>query len=386
MRPQRIALALALGALGLARFAPARAQEEAPKAAAEESATPKATAPDGPASTRAEGDASPSLRALNESYEKRRAEFDRQMMADLADLAARLKGTEADLAYHQLFNMAIARDQYEPAAQAADAYLAGDGRDAELRGLAAFIGAVHKANHDQYPQALAALDRFLKGQTAEKKLDPNTIFAVGEAFLQRLIHAGRYDVARQACNLVLRDDPDPAVKAHFAARLTRLGLLGKPAPPIDASDVDGNPVRLADLKGKVVLVDFWATWCPPCVAQMPTYRAAYDKHHADGFEILGVNLDAARQNPDAARPDAREIAQARQGVRQFLLQFRIPWPNVLNGATATDFARVYGVTDLPTSFLIDRAGKVIQVEPGGPELEKTIEEALGEPGAKQEKD
>ena len=76
---------------------------------------------------------------------------------------------------------------------------------------------------------------------------------------QRLIRDGRYDSARKVCELACRENAAPALRDHFKDRMTGLDLVGKAAPPITGTDVDGHPVSLADLAGKVVLVDFWAT-------------------------------------------------------------------------------------------------------------------------------
>ena len=301
--------------------------------------------------------------------------------------------------------MAIARDRYEAAAEAAAAYLArapekpkGKGKEkgkdepsvgTQLRGMATFVDAVHKVNREKYPEALKEIDRFLKGQGPGNAVEPNLIYAVGEAFLQRLVRAGRYDVAKQACELFIKDDADPAIKAHFASRLSRVNLLGKPAPPIEAPDVDGNPTSLADLKGKVVLVDFWATWCPPCIAAIPAHRDLLDRFGPKGFEILGVNLDEAREGAEADKEKDKDKSQddskARSAVRHFLVEFGVPWTVVFNGAGKADFAKAFGVTDLPTSFLIDRDGKIIHVEQAGPELEKAIAAAVGAKGGEKGK-
>ncbi len=392
----RIAPALALGALGFGLLATAAAQAQA-----QESAKTKAKpAPaEDVAQTPKKGTPYKSLAELDAAYETQAAELERGRIADLAALADNQSGAEAEATYHRLFRMAIARDRYEAAAKAAAAYLADapepqkgkdqPKRDPELRGLATFVDAVHKINREQYPQALKEIDRFLKSTKAgeKEKVDPNTIYAVGEALLQRLVRAGRYDVAKQACELFIQDDADPAVKAHFAARLARVNLLGKVAPPIAASDVDGTKVSLADLKGKVVLVDFWATWCPPCVAEIPTYRGLTDQYGPKGFEILAVNLDSAREGSKNAAKDA---AKTHSAVRQFLVEFGVPWTVVFNGTGDSDFAKAYGVSDLPTNFLVGRDGKVIQVEQFGSELEKAIAQAVDgdekpEKGASDEK-
>ncbi len=92
---------------------------------------------------------------------------------------------------------------------------------------------------------------------------------VGEALLQRLTHEGHDDIARKLCELACAANAPALLREHFDDRLAHLELLGKPAPVAAGKDIDCQPVSLADLKGKVVLVDFWATWCPPASPRFP---------------------------------------------------------------------------------------------------------------------
>ena len=109
---------------------------------------------------------------------------------------------------------------------------------------------------------------------AGRRPDADLTLAVGEALLQRLIREGRYDVACKLCGLACEEAAPASIRDHFEDRSARLARLGKPAPAIVARDVDGKPVSLAELKGRVVLVEFWATWCPPCVEAIPALQRA----------------------------------------------------------------------------------------------------------------
>lgn len=361
MRSFRMTAALAIGALsmGLGLAAIATAQE-----------TKKTTSQAAGSGGQSPGEFR-SREDLHAYYDKQFGELDRHRIEDLTRLAARQRGQDAEATYQELFSLAVARDAYESAEKAAETYLAtGEGRP-ELRGLATFTHAIAEADRGNDKQALQDLEKFLKTAPANEKLDANTVFAVGEAFLQRMIRAGKFETARRVCDLFIAAYNDPAVKTHFNARLARIEMLGKPAPAIEATDLDGRRVSLADLKGKVVLLDFWATWCPPCVAEMPNLNSLYARDADKGLAIVGVNLDAMREG-------VREADRVLPGVRRFLVDFRVSWPNLPNGAGTADIARAYGVTDIPATFLIDREGKIIGVELAGQELEKAVAKAVGE--------
>jgi peroxiredoxin len=131
---------------------------------------------------------------------------------------------------------------------------------------------------------------------------------------------------------------------------------GKPAPDFVLPDVNGKQVRLSDLRGQVVLINLWATWCPPCIVEMPDLAAVYNAHKAEGFVILGVN--------DQERKET---------VSDFLARNPLPYPILLDPDSRV--ARAYGVSFLPASFLIDRRGVLRMTFPGQSNRDK-LEVAL----------
>jgi cytochrome c biogenesis protein CcmG/thiol:disulfide interchange protein DsbE len=111
------------------------------------------------------------------------------------------------------------------------------------------------------------------------------------------------------------------------------------APQIELKDLQGNTVSLADYRGQVVLVNNWATWCPPCKAEMPTLQAFYEDHHQQNFTIVGI--EAGDPTPDVA-----------QFVKEHGLTFPI-WPD-----TGQKSILAFRNQNLPNSYVIDRTGKV----------------------------
>jgi peroxiredoxin len=136
------------------------------------------------------------------------------------------------------------------------------------------------------------------------------------------------------------------------------GLKGKRAPDFEAKTVDGKRIKLSDLRGKVVLVNFWATWCPPCREEMPLFNEVYRKYKGKGFEIIAVSTD---KNEGL--------------VKKFIKEFKIPFPVVLD--EKGELIKIYRVQGLPTSFLIDREGRVVKVRLGEyKEIEKDLKKLL----------
>jgi thiol-disulfide isomerase/thioredoxin len=137
---------------------------------------------------------------------------------------------------------------------------------------------------------------------------------------------------------------------------------GNVVPNITQNDPNGNPLSLYDLRGEVVLIDFWASWCRPCRAENPNVVKLYNKYHKDGFDIFSVSLDK----------DQAKWVQAIEADG-------LIWPNHVSDLQywQSEAAQLYNVKSIPFTVLLDRDGKVIGTKLRGPQLEAKLKEIFG---------
>src|SRR5262249_53568150 len=157
-----------------------------------------------------------------------------------------------------------------------------------------------------------------------------------EAYYERLAHEGQYAVARKALRLAHDEARNPTVKEFLKSRLDRIELVGKPAPPIRGTDLDGKPFDLASARGKAVLVDSWASWCHPSASEVEWLEQAYNTYRGRGLQVVGINLDTLQDG-------GQRLETVLPNIRRFVLDSNIPWPNLVNGADDRDYARAYGI-------------------------------------------
>ncbi len=181
--------------------------------------------------------------------------------------------------------------------------------------------------------------------------------AMSEAAMQELIRKGQeQEAADKASAAVLMKQP---IEIQFTA-------------------LDGRTVDVTKMRGKAVIVDFWATWCKPCIAEMPQLKTLYDRYHSQGLEIIGITAESAGlAEGDTAEQTASKLSAARQKVNDVLAQKSIPWPQYFDGRAADNpIKRRYAIRVFPTKFLIGADGMLVSPQADIDQLEAQVRQIL----------
>jgi peroxiredoxin len=267
---------------------------------------------------------------------------------------------DLDAAFDWLFSTALDHGLEAKAVPLAEACLGRGDTAPALRSKAMRVRGVGLAKAGRLNEALAVLDEHLKGASIRS---PNDAIDFAFAIVAQAQLAGQFDAVPEILDrLASKFFLNAEVRGLVERRKARLALAGQPAPEISVADLDGRPVDLGEYRGKVLLVDFWATTCAPCVEAFPDMRRLYNLHHPKGFEIVGVSLDE-----DATI------------VKTFREKSRLPWRMALSSTDIERTRERYHAETIPSLFLIDRDGRVAYVDLRGGDLRSAVEKLLGGP-------
>ncbi|MBX9792271.1 MAG: TlpA family protein disulfide reductase [Pirellulales bacterium] len=230
--------------------------------------------------------------------------------------------------------------------------------------------------------AAAQLVEFIRGPLVEyldKQPLNQQLAGLAMSAAQTLEYSGKTEEAgaayREFAGRFAKSD-DPAVRSQaerLEACARRMSLPGN-FMDISGTTVDGKPFDWSSYRGRVVLVDFWATWCGPCIGELPNVKKNYELYHDRGFDVVGISLDTERAD-----------------LENFIKDKQLPWVCLFSDDANHNgwnhpMAVHYGINAIPAVLLVDKDGKVIEMNARGEKLGEALQRLLGPPAAAADSD
>jgi len=272
-------------------------------------------------------------------------------------IAENPEAADIERAYRWLLVTSVEHNMEVEGLPIATAYTARPDTDPVTKGIADQVitfGLARTGKAEEAVQRFASMLRFTRFQTGGSLVEYGRRLAT-QLQMVRDFAAARAVYRAIADKFFLNAD----VRRICENKIAKLDLIDQSAPEFGVPDSAGNNVELTTLQGKVVLIDFWATNCGPCVEEMPNLKQLYSEYNDAGFEIIGVSLDA-----DAGI------------VEQFTERRGIPWRMVIDKADVDRLRQQYLVPTIPAIYVVSRTGKIHQFDVRGNDLRKSIEALL----------
>ncbi|HLJ11471.1 MAG TPA: TlpA disulfide reductase family protein [Planctomycetaceae bacterium] len=308
----------------------------------------RANADDAPAAAAPSG-----FRALLDKHQREALRSVAQYVASHPD------ADDVEQASSWMFETAVAQGLEAEVVGPAEQFLKRRGLDQPSILLAQQALSMGLARTGKRAEALSVFDSYLKGVRYQS---PFRTLELASSLSAQARIAGDLAGSREIFERLASAYPLNAQLGEIVeGRIARQELIGQPVPRFGASDVEGKRLEMADYSGKVVLVDFWATTCAPCLAEFPNLRQLYKEYHEKGFEIVGVSFD---DGPDT--------------VQAFVARARLPWRMVMDESAEGVVSQRFKTKTIPALFLIDRKGNVAQVDVRGNDLRAVIEKLLAQ--------
>ena len=207
----------------------------------------------------------------------------------------------------------------------------------------------------------------LAEKNANNSLGPEILYFGARAAMQ----ARDMKTAKAFLTKFIKQYPEHRGIGEVEGLLAEVKVIGTDAKTFETTDLHGKPVKLANFRGKVVLLDFFASWCRPCVSEMPNVITIYEKYNARGFEIIGISLD-------------RTADAAKRYVENAGIKWTVTWQNP--GFWNNPVARLYGIQGIPATYLLDEEGKILYIGLRGEALANVLATIFPEPKKTEEEE